>query len=84
MLGILTATYTHMDAISQIFPSVPYRACLPLNVSSYFFAFWLPPLGYEFAVFLLASAKGWETMKLTFKNFTFRSTGSRLLEVMIR
>ena len=86
---VLTPQLTHSPlAISQPHPSIPYHACIPLNVPPYFFAFWLPPLGYEFLVFALASYKGYSTLRYSFAwgtgEFTFRSTGSRLLEVMIR
>ncbi|PVG03956.1 hypothetical protein CPB86DRAFT_793307 [Serendipita vermifera] len=84
MLGILTSTYVNMGAVSTIIPGVPYKACVPLNITPYFFAFWLPPLGYESIVFLLAATKGYMTIRHAFTNFTFRATGSRLLEVMIR
>lgn len=75
-------------AISQLDPSIPYKACIPLNVPPYFFAFWLPPLGYEFLVFVLAALKGFHTLRYSFSwgkgEFTFKRTGSRLLEVTIR
>ena len=45
---------------------MPYKACVPFNVPPYFFAFWLPPLGYESLVFLLAAAKGYQTLHTAF------------------
>ncbi|KIM24273.1 hypothetical protein M408DRAFT_233960 [Serendipita vermifera MAFF 305830] len=88
MLTILTSTYVNMLAVSAPDPSIPYRACIPLNVSLYFFTFWIPPLAYESLVFILAAIKGFNTLRNNFSSgngeFTIRSTGSRLLEVMIR
>lgn len=66
MLGILTSTYVHMGAVSTPIPGIPYKACLPFNIPPYFFAFWLPPLGYESLVFLLAAAKGYQTLHTAF------------------
>lgn len=88
MLAILSSTYVNMLAVSLPDPSIPYRACIPLNVSPYFFTFWIPPLAYESLVFILAAIKGFNTLRYNFSwgdgEFNFRSTGSRLLEVMIR
>ncbi|KAG8836182.1 hypothetical protein FRC17_009525 [Serendipita sp. 399] len=84
MLTILSSTYMQMGATSTLFPTIPFKACVPFNIPSYFFAFWLPPLGYEFIVFVLAASKGYQTMRLVFNQFTFKTTGSRLIEVMIR
>jgi hypothetical protein len=84
MLAILTSTYAHMGATALLAPNIPYHACIPFNIPPYFFAFWLPPLGYEFLVFCLAAGKGYTTIKIAFQDFTFKTTGSRLLEVMIR
>ena len=80
--------HTHPTAVSQPDPSIPYKACIPVNVPPYFFAFWLPPLGYEFLVFSFACLKGFHTLRYSFNwgkgQVTFWSTGSRLLQVMIR
>ncbi|KAG8839540.1 hypothetical protein FRC18_010319 [Serendipita sp. 400] len=84
MLTILSSTYAHMGATSTLFPTIPFKACVPFNIPPYFFAFWLPPLGYEFVVFVLAASKGYQTLRLAFKQFEFKTTGSRLIEVMIR
>lgn len=71
-------------AVAQILPDVPYRACIPFNIPPYFFAFWLPPLGYESLMFILATIKGYTTMRAAFKEFGFKGTGSRLIAVMMR
>jgi hypothetical protein len=76
--------YNFTPATSHVIPGVEYRACIPIGITPYFFAFWLPPLGYETVVFILAASKGYLTIRNAFRSFGFRSTGARLLEIMMR
>jgi len=79
MSFILGTTSSRLDTISEVFPGVEFKVCIPLNTPPYFFAFWIPPLAFGTMVLILACYRG-----LTSVQFGLRDLGKTLVAVILR
>jgi len=80
MSSILAYSYKHIDAVSE--PLSQVHICTPINVPSYFYAFWLPIISFECILLLLAL---WIGGQHIFELWTLRQWDSeRVISILLR
>ncbi|PFH47895.1 hypothetical protein AMATHDRAFT_66576 [Amanita thiersii Skay4041] len=76
---VMGSVLSNIDAIAVNFSG--WHVCLPLNVSSHFYAFWIPILFFETFLCILAIYRGFQTFKTDGSLF---QSGRRLVGILIR
>ena len=82
----LTSNYYHLTrsfpVTSHLIPGRPI--CVPLNISTHFWSFWVPLLAFETLMCSLALFRGFQSYKRHEILNGDSTVGSRLLQILIR
>ncbi|CAL1711015.1 unnamed protein product [Somion occarium] len=76
LMGI---SLVHVRALSHVLPGLPF--CLPINVPSHFFSWWIPILVSET---LLCGLALWRGFQSYYKRKNIFQSGRELIEILIR